>query len=85
MSERERFEAWFKDHRYSDVSLAYGAAWEAWQAAKADAVPELTDKMIVAIEQTVENQLQASGINADPFRLDGEKIWYAAIEAGENK
>lgn len=54
-----------------------------WQAAKAQAVPELTDKMIVAIESEVENQLKASAIDADPFRLDGEKIWYAALEAKE--
>lgn len=56
---------------------------EAWQEAKAQAVPELTDKMIVAIESEVENQLKASSIDADPFRLDGEKIWYAAIESQE--
>ena len=58
-------------------------AWSAWQAAKAQAVPELTDKMIVAIESEVESQLKASAIDADPFRLDGEKIWYAALEAQE--
>ncbi|MEK5760477.1 hypothetical protein V3527_17850, partial [Acinetobacter variabilis] len=33
-------------------------AWSAWQAAKAQAVPELTDKMIVAIESEVESQLK---------------------------
>ncbi|MCU4595315.1 hypothetical protein ACDI99_10280 [Acinetobacter radioresistens] len=59
-------------------------AWSAWQAAKAQAVPELTDKMIVAIESEVESQLKASAIDADPFRLDGEKIWYAALEAQES-
>lgn len=57
-------------------------AWMAWQA-KAQAVPEVTDKMIVAIESEVENQLKASAIDSDPFRLDGEKIWYAALEAQE--
>lgn len=50
---------------------------------KAQAVPEVTDKMIVAIESEVENQLKASAIDSDPFRLDGEKIWYAALEAQE--
>ena len=59
--------------------------WRIWQAAKAQAVPELTDKMIVAIESEVEIQLKASAINADPFRLDGEKIWYAALESQEPK
>jgi len=31
-------------------------------------------KIVVAIENAVCNQLEASGITADPFRLDGEKI-----------
>lgn len=57
--------------------------WKELQAAKAQAVPEVTDKMIVAIESEVENQLKASAIDSDPFRLDGEKIWYAALEAQE--
>src|SRR5690606_29767027 len=60
----------------SDAPEAMNFAWEAWQVAKAQAVPELTDKMIVAIESEVEGQLKASAIDADPFRLDGEKIWY---------
>jgi hypothetical protein len=57
--------------------------WLMWEEAQAQAVPELTDKMIVAIESEVESQLKASAIDADPFRLDGEKIWYAALEAQE--
>lgn len=57
-------------------------AWEIWQV-KAVA-PALTDQMICAIESTVENQLKASGINSDPFRIDGEKIWNSAIEAQES-
>lgn len=47
------------------------------------AVPVLTNKMICAIERKVEEQLLASAITADPFRLDGEKIFYAMIEAQE--
>lgn len=31
-------------------------------------------KIVVAIENAVCDQLEASGITADPFRLDGEKI-----------
>lgn len=31
-------------------------------------------KIVVAIENAVCEQLEASGIKADPFRLDGEKI-----------
>jgi len=56
------------------------SGFDSW---KAQAVPEVTDKMIVAIESEVENQLKASAIDSDPFRLDGEKIWYAALEAQE--
>lgn len=97
--EREAFEAWlfstekfkFRNKNFLFMLDEYGnyedkpvlEHWETWQAAKAQAVPELTDKMIVAIESEVESQLKASAIDADPFRLDGEKIWYAAIEAQE--
>ena len=89
--EREVFEAWVGSNgrnieRFSDgsyKSMTLDKEWEAWQAAKAQAVPEVTDKMIVAIESEVENQLKASAIDSDPFRLDGEKIWYAALEAQE--
>ena len=56
------------------------SGFDSW---KAQAVTEVTDKMIVAIESEVENQLKASAIDSDPFRLDGEKIWYAALEAQE--
>ena len=31
-------------------------------------------EIVVAIENAVCDQLEASGITADPFRLDGEKI-----------
>ena len=92
--EREAFEAWFES-RYDAHFMQFAldldlyvdkhtqASWEAWQAAQA--VQELTNKMIVAIELEVENQLKASAIDADPFRLDGEKIWYAALAAQEQK
>lgn len=69
----------------SDAPETMNFAWEAWQAAKAQVVPELTDKMIVAIESEVESQLKASAIDAGPFRLDGEKIWCAALESQEPK
>ena len=94
--EREAFEAWFES-RYGAHFMQFAldldfyadkhtqTCWEAWQAAKAQSVLELTDKMIVAIESEVESQLKASAIDADPFRLDGEKIWYAALEAQEPK
>lgn len=37
-------------------------------------------KIVVAIENAVCDQLEASGITADPFRLDGEKIIDAILE-----
>lgn len=37
-------------------------------------------KVVVAIENAVRDQLEASGIKADPFRLDGEKIVQVILE-----
>ncbi len=37
-------------------------------------------KVVVAIENAVCDQLEASGIKADPFRLDGEKIVQVILE-----
>ena len=37
-------------------------------------------KIVVAIENAVCEQLEASGIKADPFRLDGEKIVDVILE-----
>lgn len=37
-------------------------------------------KIVVAIENAVCDQLEASGIKSDPFRLDGEKIVQVIIE-----
>ncbi|MCM1934582.1 hypothetical protein NCY59_03630 [Acinetobacter radioresistens] len=97
IKEKQAFDEYFQEkypELYKDVFnedgderaiIGYSFALSAWQArAKAQAVPELTDKMIVAIESEVESQLKASAIDADPFRLDGEKIWYAALEAQES-
>ena len=65
--------------------------WEAWQAAKAQEAEKLkgcvmvslNNTTIVAIERMVEQQVEASGITDDVFRLDGEKILNAAVEAQE--
>ena len=40
-----------------------------------------TDEMIVAIENKVQEQLDASAITADMFRLDGERIFESLINA----
>ncbi|WHP06959.1 hypothetical protein QLH32_05695 [Acinetobacter corruptisaponis] len=42
---------------------------------------KLNEKCVYAIEQEVEQQVEASGITADVFRLDGEKILNALLEA----
>ena len=46
-------------------------------------VVPLNNTTIVAIERMVEQQVEASGITDDVFRLDGEKILNAAVEAQE--
>ena len=63
--------------------------WSSWQAAKAHEAEKLkgcvvvpvNNTTIVAIEKMVEQQVEASGITEDVFRLDGEKILNAAVEA----
>lgn len=69
--------------------IGYSFAWQSWQAAKAHeseklkgcVVVPVNNTTIVAIEKMVEQQVEASGITADVFRLDGEKILNAAVEA----
>lgn len=93
-SERKAFEEWASsetrwDLYWSDNINQYmdhqtNAAWLAWKAsANRDGyklVPIQPDnKTIVSIERMVENQIEASGINQDPFRLDGENIYKAMI------
>lgn len=70
---------------YNGTYLNYNVqtSWKVWQQAQKVAVPEPTKEVICAIENTVEDQLIASGITSDPFRLDGEKIYKAMIEAQE--
>ncbi|VXA55365.1 conserved hypothetical protein [Acinetobacter proteolyticus] len=63
--------------------------WQFWKAAKANEAKKLegcvvvpiNNTTIVAVEKMVEQQVEASGITADVFRLDGEKILNAAVEA----
>ena len=68
------------------VSSKAQIGWEMWQA-KSQSVAEgfvlikNNSKTIVAIEKMVEQQVEASGITWDVFRLDGEKILEAMIEA----
>ena len=55
---------------------------EQWRekAVKAQTGP-INNTTIVAVERMVEQQVKASGVTADVFRLDGEKILNAAVEA----
>lgn len=74
-----------EDHIVESINLS----WRMWQAAKAHegeklkgcVVVPFNNTTIVAIEKMVEQQVEASGITEDVFRLDGEKILNAAVEA----
>jgi len=79
-------------HGFSENYIVQGVqdCWETWQAAKAQAVPEgfvlIKDdtKTVVAIEQMVEQQVEASGMDSRRLeRLDGWKIIEAAVKAQE--
>lgn len=68
--------------------LEINHGWKMWQASAQregyKLVPlQPSNEVIVAIEKKVENQLEASGINQDPFRLDGETIYEAMMGAAE--
>ena len=99
--QRESFEAWFES-RYGANFMQFAldldlyvdkhtqTCWEAWQAAKAQAVPDgfvlIKDdtKTVVAIERMVEQQVEASGMDSRRLeRLDGWKIIEAAVKAQE--
>ncbi len=73
------------DHNMEGCSFAeiVERMFDELQQAQKVTVPEPTKEVICAIENTVEDQLIASGITSDPFRLDGEKIYKAMIEAQE--
>ncbi|EPP3506133.1 hypothetical protein ACUN5M_000311 [Acinetobacter baumannii] len=64
--------------------------WELWQKAKAQTVPDThfvvprSREVVVAIEKMVEQQVEASGITSDVFRLDGWRILDAIQEASES-
>ncbi|ENX13336.1 hypothetical protein F895_02640 [Acinetobacter sp. CIP 64.2] len=72
-------------HAYELVNTA----WSMWIKAVSHmnkmlegcVVVPVNNATIVAIEKMVEQQVEASGITADVFRLDGEKILNAAVEA----
>ncbi|MFW6481711.1 hypothetical protein [Acinetobacter baumannii] len=72
----------------SDVG--YQARFEVWLEAKAQAVPDThivvprNREVVVAIEKMVEQQVEASGITSDVFRLDGWRILDAIQEASES-
>lgn len=75
--------------RYAEGSIM-AKDWKVWSAA-AQAVPEgfiaisrlFDNDVVVAVERKVESQLVASGINEDPFRLDGARIIEDMIQAAQ--
>jgi len=89
--EREAFEKWANENIAKGRMMNWQEwCWEAWQSAKAHAVPEgfvlIKDdtKTVVAIERMVEQQVEASGMDSRRLeRLDGWKIIEAAVKAQE--
>ena len=90
MNDIKLFENWFKSTKWftgyncTPKYITYRSMLQAWQASAQregyKLVPlQPSSEAIVAIERKVENQLEASGINQDPFRLDGETIYEAMI------
>ena len=89
--EREAFLEYWRENNlpYDGDDADKEKCFEYWQAAKAleakklegCVVVPINNTTIVAIEKMVEQQVEASGITEDVFRLDGEKILNAAVEA----
>lgn len=76
-------------YSHNHTSCIRKLEFKAWQAATQRqgfkfVLVNPTRKMIVAIENKVEQQLEASAITQDPFRLDGEKIFEAMIGAAND-
>lgn len=79
-----------------DIYHRVNSGWVMWKKAvsfmreKAQAVPggyvvvPKTKEVVVAIEKMVEQQVEASGITSDVFRLDGWRILDAIQEASES-
>ncbi|QBM33876.1 hypothetical protein [Acinetobacter baumannii] len=75
----------------NSIATWINGAWFVWKLkAKAQAVPDThvvvprTREVVVAIEKMVEQQVEASGITSDVFRLDGWRILDAIQEASES-
>lgn len=88
----------FSEDDLLDIYHRVNSGWAMWkkavtfmqEKAKAQAVPEgyvvvpRTREVVVAIEKMVEQQVEASGITSDVFRLDGWRILDAIQEASES-
>lgn len=99
MTDKELFLQWFgvnypnllKDSKDGATlaKILYQIAYESWQASvnrEGFVLVPLAKETAVAIEQKVEQQLEASGITAEPHRLDGWAILDAisAVEVQDN-
>ncbi|MGQ1216106.1 hypothetical protein ACT4Z6_16185 [Acinetobacter baumannii] len=90
--EKSHFNGDFYDLPFNSCAESFiNGAWYAWQEkAKAQAVPDThivvprNREVVVAIEKMVEQQVEASGITSDVFRLDGWRILDAIQEASES-
>ncbi|MDP7775870.1 hypothetical protein QWI49_12000 [Acinetobacter nosocomialis] len=76
-----------------DLAIKLGEVYaqrDVLEKAKAQAVPDThlvvprNREVVVAIEKMVEQQVEASGITSDVFRLDGWRILDAIQEASES-
>ena len=69
----------FSEGKYSHPATQM--AWEMWQAAQQQVLRDIyQSKVICAIESTVYDQFEASGVTGELHRLDGEKIVDAIAE-----
>ena len=90
--EKSHFNGDFYDLPFNSCAESFiNGAWFGWQEkAKAQAVPDThivvprNREVVVAIEKMVEQQVEASGITSDVFRLDGWRILDAIQEANES-
>lgn len=79
-----------RDLTLIERAFVRGARYALQEKAKAQAVPDnsiivqRTREVVVAIEKMVEQQVEASGITSDVFRLDGWRILDAIQEASES-
>lgn len=79
--EREAFDVWYYEQQ---TEIGYDVLWSAWQAAKAQAVPE----GFVVVPKVATKQMVNAGYEAhDGFFTNGQvqDVYQAMIEAAQEK